>query len=61
MAKQKVTKNTNVEEQKIDFSNKTTADVYEGLVCLDLKLSKLVDIMDKVLEYTQRKEKGELG
>lgn len=54
-------KKKEVKEEKLDFSDKTTADVYEGLVCVSIKLDKLIDIMTKVLDYTERKEKGELG
>lgn len=59
MAKKKETK---VEEIKpLDFSNKTVADCYEGLVCLDIKLSKLIEIMDGIGNYLENKKNGTLG
>lgn len=59
MAKKKETK---VEEAKpLDFSNKTMADCYEGLVCLDIKLSKLIEIMDGIGNYIENKKNGTLG
>ena len=59
MAKKKATK---VEETKpLDFSNKTVADCYEGLVCLDIKLSKLIEIMDGIGNYLENKKNGTLG
>lgn len=59
MAKKKETK---VEETKpLDFSNKSLADCYEGLVCLDIKLSKLIEIMDGIGNYLENKKNGTLG
>lgn len=55
-------KETKVEETKpLDFSNKTLADCYEGLVCLDIKLSKLIEIMDGIGNYLENKKNGTLG
>lgn len=58
MAKKKIEE---VKEAKIDFSDKKISDIYEAQVVLAMKLDTLIGIMDKVLDYTERKEKGELG
>lgn len=58
MAKKKETVKT--ETKALDFSDKTTADVYEGLVCLDIKLSKLIDILEPVAKYIDDKRHGTL-
>lgn len=58
MAKKKIEE---VKEAKIDFSDKELKDVYEAQVVLAMKLDTLINIMEKVLSYTERKEKGELG
>lgn len=58
MAKKKETVKT--ETNTLDFSDKTTADVYEGLVCLDIKLSKLIDILEPVAKYIDDKRNGTL-
>lgn len=66
MAKKKETVKTevntgaNTETKALDFSDKTTADVYEGLVCLDIKLSKLIDILEPVAKYIEDKRNGTL-
>ena len=41
------------EPKQLDFSDKTIPDVYEGLVCLDIKLSKLIDILEPVAKYIE--------
>ena len=48
-------------ETKIDFSDKTVPDCYEGLVCLDIKLSKLIDILQPVADYIEQKRNGTLS
>ena len=48
------------EPQQLDFSDKTIPDVYEGLVCLDIKLSKLIDILEPVAKYIEDKRNGTL-
>lgn len=32
--------------------------LYEGLICLDVKLSKLIDIMDKLYQIAEAKQTG---
>lgn len=36
----------------------TNDKLYEGLICLDVKLSKLVDIMDKLYQIAEQKQTG---
>lgn len=41
-------------------SNETVSNekLYEGLICLDVKLSKLIDIMDKLYQIAEQKQTG---
>jgi hypothetical protein len=55
-------------EEKIDFSDKTIADVYEGEVCNNLKLIEisekidvLIKIFDNINQYVEQKKTGTLG
>ena len=48
-----------------DTANKDTAKstvsndkLYEGLICLDVKLTKLIDIMDKLYTIAEQKQTG---
>lgn len=59
MAKKKEVKTEEV--KPLDFSDKTIADCYEGLVCLDIKLQKLIDILDNLNGYVEAKKNGTLG
>jgi len=52
MAKKKIDEN-NV--TKIDFSDKSLGDIYEGIVCLALKLDRLIEVFDKVDEMIDRR------
>ena len=36
----------------------TNDKLYEGLICLDVKLSKLIDIMDKLYQIAEQKQTG---
>lgn len=36
----------------------TNEKLYEGLICLDVKLSKLIDIMDKLYQIAEQKQTG---
>ena len=36
----------------------TNDKLYEGLICLDVKLSKLIDIMDKLYSIAEMKQTG---
>ena len=41
-----------------DKSVVTNDKLYEGLICLDVKLSKLIDIMDKLYTIAEQKQTG---
>ena len=44
--------------QKKDNSVVTNDKLYEGLICLDVKLTKLIDIMDKLYQIAEQKQTG---
>ena len=48
-------KTTNKDKDK---SVVTNDKLYEGLICLDVKLSKLIDIMDKLYQIAEQKQTG---
>ena len=48
-------KTTNKDKDKSTVSNDK---LYEGLICLDVKLSKLIDIMDKLYQIAEQKQTG---
>ena len=43
-----------------EISNKQVSNeqLYEGLICLDVKLTKLVEIMDKLYSIAEMKQTG---
>lgn len=47
-------------KEKSNEKNKevTNEQLYEGLICLDVKLSKLVDILDKIYAMAEQKHTG---
>lgn len=45
----------NKEQQTKTVSNE---QLYEGLICLDVKLSKLVDVLDKIYSMAEQKHTG---
>lgn len=59
---------TNMTSQKKDSKDTASKDtdksvvtndkLYEGLICLDVKLSKLIDIMDKLYQIAEAKQTG---
>ena len=49
------------EQPTLDFSDKTIANCYEGLVCLDIKLSKLIDLFEPIAKYIEDKRNGTLS
>ena len=49
---------TNTTSQKKDNSVVTNDKLYEGLICLDVKLTKLIDIMDKLYTIAEQKQTG---
>lgn len=61
MAKKKETKKTIEQENEEFLKNVDNGKLYEGLVCLDIKLSKLIEIMDGIGNYLENKKNGTLG
>lgn len=55
---------TDTKKTKTTKTNLKTNDevsnekLYEGLICLDVKLSKLIDIMDKLYQIAEQKQTG---
>ena len=63
MIKKTTKMKTNMTSQKKDNKDTTKSTVsndklYEGLICLDVKLSKLIDIMDKLYTIAEQKQTG---
>lgn len=59
MAKKKTTE---IEKENEEFlKNVDNGKLYEGLVCLDIKLSKLIEIFDNINSYIEQKKSGTLG
>ena len=56
----KIKKNLKKEETNEQVTNKQVSNeqLYEGLICLDVKLTKLVDIMDKLYSIAEMKQTG---
>lgn len=58
--------NAKVDNEQVtnEVSNKqvtnevTNEQLYEGLICLDVKLTKLVEIMDKLYSIAEMKQTG---
>lgn len=48
------------DEQVSQVSNEVVSNeqLYEGLICLDVKLTKLVEIMDKLYSIAEMKQTG---
>ena len=53
-------KKTIKKEDKQVVSNEQVSNeqLYEGLICLDVKLTKLVEIMDKLYSIAEMKQTG---
>ena len=52
-----------IKKEDKQVSNEVVSQVsndklYEGLICLDVKLSKLIDIMDKLYSIAEMKQTG---
>ncbi len=59
MAKKKTNE---IEKENEEFlKNVDNGKLYEGLVCLDIKLSKLIEIFDNINSYVEQKKSGTLG
>ena len=52
-------RNEKSNEQNKEVTNRVTNEqLYEGLICLDVKLSKLVDVLDKIYAMAEQKHTG---
>lgn len=53
------TKKTKSTKTNLKTDDKVSNEkLYEGLICLDVKLSKLIDIMDKLYQIAEQKQTG---
>ena len=46
------------EDEQVTNKQVSNEQLYEGLICLDVKLTKLVDIMDKLYSIAEQKQTG---
>lgn len=59
MKKMNMTTKTKKTDKKEQVTNEVTNEqLYEGLICLDVKLTKLVEIMDKLYSIAEMKQTG---
>ena len=56
MTSQKNPMKTNNKDK--DKSTVTNDKLYEGLICLDVKLSKLLEVIDKIYAIAEQKQTG---
>lgn len=55
----KIMKKNNTKLTNKQVTNEVTNEqLYEGLICLDVKLTKLVEIMDKLYSIAEMKQTG---
>lgn len=53
------TKTKKIDKKEDQVTNEVTNEqLYEGLICLDVKLTKLVEIMDKLYSIAEMKQTG---
>lgn len=50
--------NAKVAIEQVTNEQVTNEQLYEGLICLDVKLTKLVEIMDKLYSIAEMKQTG---
>lgn len=50
--------NAKVANEQVSNEQVTNEQLYEGLICLDVKLTKLVEIMDKLYSIAEMKQTG---
>lgn len=50
--------NEQVTNEQVTNEQVTNEQLYEGLICLDVKLTKLVEIMDKLYSIAEMKQTG---
>ena len=46
------------EDEQVTNKQVSNEQLYEGLICLDVKLTKLVEIMDKLYSIAEMKQTG---
>ena len=47
-----------VSNEQVSNEQVSNKQLYEGLICLDVKLTKLVEIMDKLYSIAEMKQTG---
>lgn len=47
-----------VSNEQVSNKQVSNEQLYEGLICLDVKLTKLVEIMDKLYSIAEMKQTG---
>ena len=50
--------NEQVSNEQVSNEQVSNEQLYEGLICLDVKLTKLVEIMDKLYSIAEMKQTG---
>lgn len=50
--------NAKVANEQVTNEQVSNEQLYEGLICLDVKLTKLVEIMDKLYSIAEMKQTG---
>ena len=51
-------KTSKKEDKQVSNEVVSNEQLYEGLICLDVKLTKLVEIMDKLYSIAEMKQTG---
>lgn len=54
----KMKKTIKKEDEQVTNKVVSNEQLYEGLICLDVKLTKLVEIMDKLYSIAEMKQTG---
>ena len=54
----KMKKTIKKEDEQVTNKQVSNEQLYEGLICLDVKLIKLVEIMDKLYSIAEMKQTG---
>ena len=54
----KMKKTIKKEDEQVTNKQVSNEQLYEGLICLDVKLTKLIDIMDKLYQIAEQKQTG---
>lgn len=54
----KMKKTIKKDNEQVSNKQVSNEQIYEGLICLDVKLTKLVEIMDKLYSIAEMKQTG---